>query len=69
MTVGEKEYAQFIKHLAVLLGDSYYGYEAVTRAGFELIFLSGWSGLEGGVSFFEFNNLRTNKYIKELLEY
>ncbi len=41
-----------IKTPAVFLGDSYYDYEAASRAGLDFIFISGWSEFEGGKEYF-----------------
>lgn len=51
---------------AVFLGDSYYDYEAATRAELDFIFISGWSEFEGGEGYFKSKGFPVIKSITDL---
>ena len=57
-----------IKAPAVFLGDSYYDYEAATRAGLDFIFISGWSEFEGGKEYFIAKEISVVDSLTELLK-
>lgn len=51
---------------AVFLGDTYYDYEASSRAGLDFVFVSRWSEFAEGHSFFEMRNIPVVDSIKDL---
>ena len=56
-----------IKLPALFLGDSYYDYEAATRAEHDFIFISGWSDFEGGKEYFIAEEIPVVGSLAELL--
>ncbi|WP_010316257.1 HAD family hydrolase [Synechococcus sp. CB0205] len=56
-----------IKKPALFLGDSRYDYEAAQRAGFDFVFVSGWSELREWERFVKYNKLESVNVAGDLL--